>query len=128
MGSDRLAFNEHDFLDAARDELQQLSSERATEAARLTAVREDAKQRPGKARTWQDYRDSDVPALELRIAVNRRLGKRLAALVQDEEFLSIQIQLAQGAAVGEIVAARVDPIVIVPGPPIERWRSLALRA
>src|SRR4051794_1772669 len=126
MGSDRLAFNEHDFLDAARDELQQLSSQRGAEAARLAAVREDAKQRQGKARTWQDYRDSDVPALELRIAVNRRLGERLAALLEDEEFLPIQIQLAQEAAVGEIVAARVDPMVIVPGPPIERRRRLAL--
>jgi|tagenome__1003787_1003787.scaffolds.fasta_scaffold20862935_2 hypothetical protein len=118
------AYDPEAMLSAARAELRALLAERQSEATRLLAVRDQARLLSGPARTRHDYREADLPLLDLRIQVNRRLSDRLGGLLDDRGFLEDQIRAARDAALDEIVQARVPSGSSGTNDPEDRGRAL----
>jgi hypothetical protein len=122
-------YDEGVLVGALRAQIDELVAEKEDEGARLESALSRARRRRGWASWHDDYRQQDVPVLERRAEINRRLVERLHALSADSAFLHAELAGAREAALDEIVQARLAPVTAAgmdEAYPAERERRLAL--
>ena len=106
---DRADYDEAALVAALRAEIGELIGEKEEESTRLEKVLHRARRRKGWASWHDDYRQQDVPVLELRAEITRRLLDRLRALSDDPAFLRGELTGARDAALDEIIGSRLAP-------------------
>lgn len=109
------AWDEGDLLAALAFEIDNLIDERQQDADFLDKTIKRARRRSGRAGWHDDYRQQDVPTLELRRAADRRMIERLQELAEDDEYLRGQLALARDAALDDVMSAKfaAQPRVVV---------------
>ncbi len=106
---DRSDYDEAALVSALKAEIGELVAEKEEESVRLEKVLHRARRRRGWASWHDDYRQQDVPVLELRAEITRRLLDRLRALGDDPAFLRGELDGARDAALDEIIGSRLAP-------------------
>lgn len=108
-------WNEDELLAALHLEVDGLIEERERDVEFLEKTIKRAKRRSGRAGWHDDYRQQDVPTLELRRAADRRMIERLQELAEDDEYLRGQLALARDAALDDVMSAKfaAQPRVVV---------------
>ncbi len=109
------AWDEGDLLAALAFEIDNLIEERQQDVEFLDRTIRRARRRGGRAGWHDDYRQQDVPTLELRRAADRRMIERLRELADDRDFLRAQLSIARDAALDDVMQAKfaAQPTVVV---------------
>ena len=126
---DRVDYDEGALVAALKAEIGELIAEKEEESVRLEKVLHRARRRKGWASWHDDYRQQDVPVLELRAEITRRLLERLRTLIDDPAFLRDELAGARDAALDDIIGARLapsTPAAMDPQYPEQRERRLEL--
>ena len=90
---------------AVREELENLATEKDSDAARLREMQRVAAERDGQPRHHDDYRSVDTELLAKRAEVSQRLATRLRELGGDGEFCGELVDRARHDAWEEIAAS-----------------------
>lgn len=109
------AWDEGDLLAALAFEIDNLIDERQQDADFLDKTIKRARRRSGRAGWHDDYRQQDVPTLELRRAADRRMIERLRELADDRDYLRGQLAIARDSALDEVMQAKfaAQPRIVV---------------